>query len=58
MSSSRERVRRLRDLRRRGLVTKFVDVDLLALAEKFDIPDDQLNNDKEVRQILSEKSSS
>ena len=58
MSSSRDRMRRLPALRRRALVTKFVDVDLLALAEKFDIPDDQLNKDKEVRRILSEKSSS
>jgi hypothetical protein len=36
-------MRRLRALRRRGLVTKFVDVDLLALAEKFSISDEQLN---------------
>jgi hypothetical protein len=58
MSSSRDRMRRLRDLRRRGLVTKLVDVNLLALAEKFDIPDEQLNDDRELRRIPSEMSSS
>jgi hypothetical protein len=41
-TTSRERKRRLRDLRRRGLVAKIVDVDLSAVAEKFDVSNEQL----------------
>ena len=46
-------MRRLRELRRRHLVAKLVDVNLHALAEKFQIPDD-LNDDNQLRRILSE----
>ena len=54
MSSSRDRGR-LRDLRRRHLVAKLVDVDLLVLAQRFDIPDDQIADDEHVRRVKSER---
>jgi hypothetical protein len=54
MSSSTERMRRLRDLRRRHLVTKLVDVICWRSRRSSNLSDAQLNDDRELRRILSE----